>query len=35
MDLEHELLDADAHMHALQALIIGSQKQPYGIRTLH
>lgn len=24
MDLEHELLDADAHLHALHALLIGS-----------
>jgi hypothetical protein len=27
MDVEHELLDADAHMHALTALLIGSHKQ--------
>lgn len=35
MDLEHELLDADAHMHALHSLLIGSSRRPYGIRTLH
>lgn len=26
MDLEHELLDADAHLHALHSLLIGKHK---------
>ena len=26
MEIEHELLDADAHLHALHTLIIGSHK---------
>lgn len=26
MDVEHELLDADAHLHALHTLIIGSRR---------
>lgn len=35
MDIEHELFDADAHLHALHALLIGSHQRPYEFRTLH